>query len=124
MPWPENPKNLPRTTCPACKIRLIAINYVKKGKVHYRSVCDHCARIGKKPKPDAPTWLISGYKKKDYCEKCGFRAKHSEQMDVYYINGNTSDANWFNLRSVCTNCQIDIKKSKLRWKPSDITPDF
>jgi hypothetical protein len=113
-----------RNLCPACRRTTVAVNYIKKGKTHYRSVCDRCARLGKKPKPLPPNWVLSGYKKKEQCERCGFRAKHGEQIEVFYINGNTDDPNWANLKSICRNCQVEIKNSRVRWKPSPLTPDF
>lgn len=113
-----------RMKCPACRLRPVAINYYKKGIAHYRSVCDCCARSGRKPKNIPPNWALSGYKKKTICERCGFKAKHQEQIEVYYINGNSNDTNWMNLKSICTNCQIEIKKSNMNWKPGNLIPDF
>ena len=114
-----------RPQCPICNKRSVAINYIKLGNAHYRSMCDCCARKkAELPLSRPPAWVLSGYKKKPQCERCGFRAKHEEQLNVFHINGNTQDASWTNLKTVCRNCQIDIQKSKMRWAPGRLQPDL
>jgi len=71
-----------------------------------------------------PGWLKSGYKKKEKCDKCGFRFKHTDQASVYHIDGNSNNNDWTNLKTICANCGIDVKHSKLPWVPSDLVPDF
>lgn len=84
-----------------------------------------CLRKGRKLKPASPGWYRAGYRKKDVCEKCGFKAKYpSEQLRVYVVDGNLKNLDWNNLRTVCLLCQVDIQNSKLPWKPSEIVPDF
>ena len=111
-----------RNLCPTCGSRPVAVNYVKNGITHYRKQCDSCLRKGKKLKPKAAAWVLSGYKKKAQCEKCGFTAKLAEQLQVFHIDGKLKNTAWANLRTICANCAIEINKSKLSWKPG-IIPD-
>lgn len=117
---------LVRKTCPCCNLKPVAINYKKCGRTYYRKKCDQCYR--KKRKPAPPAWLRSGYKKKDRCEKCNFRFKFAEQSHVYHLDGNTSNNDWFNLRTICANCAIEIEYSNLGWRPDSrpekLKPDF
>ncbi len=111
-----------RNLCPTCSNRPVAINYVKNGVPHYRKQCDACLRKGKKIKAKSPAWALSGYKKKANCEKCGFVAKHTDQLQVFHVDGKLKNTAWPNLRTICANCAIEVYKSKLPWRPG-ITPD-
>ncbi len=113
-----------RTMCPVCELRLIAIAYKKYGREYYRDRCDVCYRKKRVVKPRPPSWVRAGYKKKLHCEKCGFHAKHKEQLTVVHIDGDVKNADWFNLRTICLNCEADLKYSGLAWKPSTLRPDF
>jgi len=116
---------LERKLCPCCHVKPVAVNYIKYGKTYYRNKCDQCYRKKKKPLPAG--WLRTGYKKKDKCEKCGFRFKHTEQSAVYHLDGNSANNDWFNLKTICANCAIEIQYSSLGWKPDGrekLTPDF
>lgn len=42
--------------------------------------------------------------KKDSCEKCGFLAEHSCQLDVDHIDGNKKNNDPYNLQTLCANC--------------------
>ena len=42
--------------------------------------------------------------KKDYCERCGFVAEHSVQLDVDHIDGNHKNNEITNLQTLCSNC--------------------
>ena len=112
-----------RNLCPTCNSRPVAVNYIKEGTTHYRKQCDTCLRKGKKLKPKNAAWVLSGYKKKTQCEKCGFTAKHSEQLQVFHIDGKLKNTAWPNLRTICANCAVEIYKSRLPWKPG-IIPDM
>lgn len=109
-----------RSTCPKCHKHPVAINYYRKEKVHYRTMCTPC--LHKKKKFVAPGWFKSGYKKTKACDRCGFKFKLAEQGHVYYIDGNINNNNWVNLKTICLNCQVEVAKT--RWKPSTLTPDF
>lgn len=113
-----------RKLCPSCNQRLVAVNYVKEGITHYRKQCDTCNRSGKKIKPKPQGWMLSGYKKKPQCERCGFKFKLAEQSNVFYVDGNLKNTNWVNLKTVCLNCTQEVYKSKLPWKTNPLTPDF
>lgn len=113
-----------RPLCPTCSARPVAVNYIKEGTTHYRRQCDACLRKGKKIKPRPPLWTKSGYKKKPQCEKCGFVAKHPDQLHVFYLDGKLNNTNWSNLKTICANCAIEVGRSKLPWKAGPILPDF
>ena len=110
-----------RTTCPVCQKKPLAVNYIRNGKIYYRSRCDRCSRLGL---AKTPHWSRSGYKKKPHCEKCGFKSKYKEQLHVYHINGRRSDTHPNNLKTICLNCEMDIVRSKTGWVQGDLTPDF
>jgi hypothetical protein len=113
-----------RKVCPVCCQRPVAVNYKDKhGHTHYRSVCDVCARAGKKDKK-VPAWYKAGYRKTAQCEKCGFKFKYLEQSAVFYLDGNLKNNNHFNLKTVCLNCVQEVHRSKLPWRKSQLVPDF
>ena len=66
----------------------------------------------------------SGYNKKDYCEKCGFKADHTVQLDVYHQDGDRKNNNWKNLKTVCANCHRLLYATGKGWKQGDLIPDF
>lgn len=113
-----------RPMCPVCNARPVAINCKKNDITYYRKLCDSCLRKGKRLAPKRPAWALSGYKKKPHCEKCGFVAKHSEQLNVFHVDGNLKNNDWVNLKTICLNCSTEISKSKLRWKASLTPPEL
>lgn len=114
-----------RKLCPTCNSHPVAVNYHdKEGRIHYRKLCTSCIHKGRKAKLPAPAWFKSGYRKKEKCERCGFKAKHPEQLGVFYVDGNLRNNTATNLRTICLNCQIDVYKSKLPWQAADLVPDF
>jgi hypothetical protein len=68
-------------------------------------------------------WQISGYQKFKTCERCGFRARYSAQLLVYHMDGRLDNVDSKNLRTICLNCEIEIKKSDLIWRKGDLEPD-
>lgn len=112
-----------RPVCQACNQRPCAVNYHKDSVPHYRSRCENCLRKGKGLKPREPRWKSDGYKKKPACDRCGFRAKHASQLLVFHLDGNLSNSNQRNLRTICLNCTADLKRSKSIWQPGDLEPD-
>jgi hypothetical protein len=112
-----------RPICPKCNSRPVAINRYVGEQVYYRKHCDACLRIGKNLKPLPPAWARAGYKKKDKCEVCGFKAKTVKQLFVFHVDGNLKNTNWTNLKTICANCQIELI-NRVAWKPSPIVPDF
>ena len=117
--------NKPRPLCKLCGRMPAAVNYrTPTGIVHYRSRCANCIQKKRGLKPSQASWAAKGYKKKPHCEKCGFKAKYREQLFVYYIDGNLSNNDEINLRTVCANCQIAISREGLGWKQGDLVPDY
>lgn len=112
-----------RPICQACNQRPCAINYVRDGVKHYRSRCEACTKKNKKIKPPVPRWQLSGYKKKPACDRCGFKAKYREQLIVYHIDGDLNHCELRNLRTVCLNCVVDIRRNEITWLPGDLEPD-
>jgi hypothetical protein len=110
-----------RKLCKKCQSRPVAINYRKEGRVFYRSQCDHCARGLEKSKP---LWMLSGYKKRDQCDRCGFKSRHSEVFNVFYVDGDLTNNRITNLKTVCANCQRTLHQDGVRWRQGDLTPDF
>jgi len=112
-----------RPNCKKCRRKPAAINYKKDNRTYYRSMCESCARYNGSGK-GIPRWMKHGYEKKDFCEKCGFQSKHSEQFDVYHIDGNLENCRLGNLKTICANCQRIVQKEGNQWKQGDLVPDF
>lgn len=110
-----------RDLCNFCKKRPVAINYYKNGKTFYRSKCDHCS---KKRIKEKPLWSLTGYKKKNSCDRCNFSSKFEEQFNIFYVDGNPRNCKPNNLKTICANCQQILYKLKLPWKQGDLKPDF
>jgi hypothetical protein len=108
----------------SCRERPVGINCYIEERVYYRKLCDQCLRKGRRLKPQAPSWARSGYTKKEKCERCNFKFKLLGQSRVFYVDGNLNNNDWTNLRTVCLNCQEEVAKSKLSWRPSPLVPDF
>ena len=116
---------LKRDLCPICNANLVAVNYIKEDVTHYRNSCSACIRKGRRLKAVRPLWVTAGYKKKERCEVCNFKAKLPvKQLFVYHVDGNLKNCNSFNLKTVCANCRIELVTSNLPWKPSPLVPDF
>jgi hypothetical protein len=115
---------LKRNLCPICHNNPVAVNYIREGVRHYRNSCAACIRINRKLKKEAPAWIKAGYKKKINCEICNFKFKLASQSNVFYVDGNLKNNNWVNLKTVCLNCQQELYKSRVSWKPGPIVPDF
>ena len=113
-----------RKICPICEERPVAINSRKGNKVYYRKMCDSCSRKKKKLKPAAPMWYRMGYRKKERCDKCGFKAKTNNQMFVFHVDGNLSNVDSFNLKTICANCKAELYGSRIPWKPRPQIEDF
>ena len=110
---------------PLCKCgkKPVAINYYKEGVPYYRSLCENCAKHGGK-KRGPSKYELAGYLKKNSCDKCNFRSKHSEQFHVYYVDGDLNNVRTSNLKTVCANCSKILYKEGVTWKQGDLVPDF
>lgn len=119
------PSNLKqRPFCKICNERVCAVNYKKAGVTHYRSICDECGRKKSKEKPKTPNWVKSGYKKKEQCDSCGFKALLLSQTVVYHIDGNLKNISLNNLRTICLNCVEIVKRKQPTWKRGDLLVDY
>jgi hypothetical protein len=116
---------LNRDLCPVCRNNPVAVNYIRDGVRHYRNSCAACIRKSRKIKEPPPLWAKSGYKKKDRCEMCNFKAKlPAKQLFVFHVDGNLKNTNSFNLKTICANCRIELAGGNVPWKASPIVPDF
>ncbi len=116
---------LKRDLCPICRSNLVAVNYIdKQGQHHYRNSCASCIRKGRKIKEPPPLWAKQGYKKKERCEMCGFKARTPKQMFVYHVDGSLKNASPLNLKTICANCQIELAGTRLPWRAAPLVPDF
>ena len=55
--------------------------------------------------------------KKESCEECGFFAKHPAQLHVDHIDGQKSNNEEPNLRTLCANCHAYKTAMKADWIP-------
>lgn len=110
--------------CLSCGKQPCSINYIKDGTTHYRSMCMSCIRKGREKKPVRPAWAVVGYKKKNKCERCGFKAKTQKQLFVFYVDGNKKNHGITNLKTICANCSIEIEGLAGGWSPADLVPDL
>lgn len=110
-----------RPLCKLCKEKPCAINYHKNNKTYYRSKCDSCDR---KTKTRMPKWYQLGYRKKNFCEKCGYHSNYPEQFNVFHIDGNLNNCRPRNLKTICANCQRILYKENASWRQGDLTPDL
>jgi len=108
----------------ACGKNQCAINYIRKGKMYYRSMCDVCGRRRKKLKPRIPGWTKSGYKKKSTCDLCGFPSLYAQQITVFHVDGQLKNVALSNLRSICLNCVEVVKHREVTWKRGDLVVDY
>jgi hypothetical protein len=113
-----------RPICASCNQRPRAVAYYRSDAVQYRRLCEYCIRRGRKIKPPEPRWRSRGYKKKPTCDLCGFKAKYSAQLVVYYVDGDMNNTTTRNLKTVCQNCIVEISKNDLPWQQGDLEPDL
>jgi group I intron endonuclease len=120
----EKKKSVGRPICPTCNQRPRAISGYRNKKVVYRSQCGQCIAIANGKQPAKPRWELAGYKKKAVCDRCGFRSKYSAQLLVYHVDTNLNNCKAANLRTICLNCVVDIKKTDLPWRLGDLESDL
>ena len=113
-----------RPLCKECRQKPRAYGYKKGQKIYWRSRCDTCIRQQKKLNIGGPTrWFSSGYRKKNRCELCGFRATNTAQLDVYHVDGNRNNVSVYNLKTICANCQRLKSTQDLGWIIGDLEAD-
>lgn len=105
-----------------CEQRPRAVNYIRNGKTHYRSLCEICMKNGLYS--GIPRWKRAGYKMKRACEKCGFKSMHKQVFNVFHVDGDLNNCNHSNLKTVCANCQRVLHIEGITWRQGDLTPDL
>lgn len=115
---------LSRPICKACNKNPRAINYIKNGVKHYRSICDECGKKKTKTKSRQSNWEKAGYKKKNLCDICGFKSIYPSQMTVFHIDGELKNTNFNNLRTICLNCVEIVKRKEVTWRRGDLQVDY
>jgi hypothetical protein len=113
-----------RPICSACNQRFCAVNCYREDKVYYRSRCTTCISKNRKIKPARARWELAGYKKKSTCDLCGFRSRYAAQLLVYHVDGNLANSNLRNLKTICQNCTVAVKREDLIWRAGDLEPDL
>ena len=113
-----------RPMCKQCNKNPRAVNYIRDGVKHYRSICDECGRKKVKKKPQRANREKANYKKKPICDYCGFKSLYSSQMTVFHIDGNLRNVMFSNLRTLCLNCVEVIKRKEVNWKRGDLQIDY
>ncbi len=113
-----------RPFCKVCSKNFAAKNYKKNGVDHYRSKCHSCMNNKKSKKTRKYNWELSGYKKKPACDVCGFKSLYNSQTVVYHIDGDLTNVNLSNLRTVCLNCIEVVKRKEVNWRRGDLTVDY
>ena len=116
--------SITRPICEVCNKNVRAINYVRNGITHYRSICDECGRKKNKLTPRKANWTKSNYKKKPTCDICGFHSIMLSQLIVFHIDGDLKNIALTNLRSICLNCVEVVKKKEVTWKRGDLAVDY
>jgi hypothetical protein len=107
-----------------CGKNFCSVNYIRKGKTYYRSTCQDCRKTAPNRKPKFSNWQKSGYKKKSNCDLCGFRSVYASQITVYHIDGNLTNVDFTNLRSICLNCIEVVKRKEINWRRGDLQVDY
>ena len=118
-----NDKKQTRPLCQECHSKPAAYNYRRGDKLYYRKKCDSCIRKSNSSTISTPAWQRSGYTKRNSCEMCGFNAQHPYQLDVHYVDGNMSNNNTSNLKTVCANCNRLLHVKKQGWRQGDLIAD-
>lgn len=109
---------------PLCKCgqRPCAVNYKKNGRTYYRRLCEICMTNGLYS--GIPRWARSGYKKKQQCDKCGFKSPHKEVFSVFHVDGDLNNCRPLNLKTVCANCATVLGKDGIAWRQGDLVADY
>lgn len=112
-----------RPSCSKCNAVPCAVNYHRKGKIHYRKLCEGCWKKHKKESlPKHPRWFLAGYRMKPTCENCGYIPTLPEQLTVFYIDNNREHISVTNLVTLCLNCNVEIIITG--WNRGDLLEDL
>ena len=99
---PHTPKRSAslRGDCIRCGENLQAI----AGSGKYRAICESCRRGSGNSRERIERGSRYRLNKKKHCEECGFKAIHKCQLDVDHIDGDRTNNDPSNLRTLCANC--------------------
>jgi len=108
---------------PLCKCgqRPCAINYKKNNRTYFRKLCETCLANGLGY--GIPKWKKSGYKMKNFCEKCGFKSPFLEVFRVFHVDGDLDNCRPSNLKTICANCSLILSKEGITWRQGDLIAD-
>ena len=108
---------------PLCKCgqRPCAINYKKNNRTYFRKMCETCLANGLGH--GVPKWKRSGYKMKNFCEKCRFRSPFTEVFKVFHVDGDLNNCRPTNLKTICANCSSVLSKEGITWRQGDLVAD-
>lgn len=109
-----------RPLCKHCKVSLAKPNgNSKHGFKKWHKYCSTCAKAAYNNKFG---FLLN---KKNKCEKCGFVAEDTCQLDIIYKDSNNKNKTKSNMKTLCANCSRLYKKQLRQKKKSilDITVD-
>ena len=98
MPIPES-----RPFCTSCQNRPCRLKARTHSKVYFFKTCAKCKRDEKRLRGTYAKWHYLRHRK-DRCEECGFVAVHIAQLEIDHVDGNHSNNDVSNLRTLCANC--------------------
>ena len=87
-----------RPDCKVCGKPAMNNGYDRAGKRDWKTICIVCRDVMKRHKE------LNFYIKTHSCEKCGFIALNSCQLDIDHIDGNSKNNSVENLQTLCANC--------------------
>lgn len=113
--------------CEICGLVSIVVSKTAAGRKYW-----NCNHGGKKADPEKK-WNTKynlqvkflNKHKKEYCEKCGFKAVNSRQLDIHHKDHNHDNNDIANLETQCANCHrlehSDVQEKGYTKRISDLT---
>lgn len=87
--------------CKSCHTNLRQYKETRNGKRIYKPRCRTCLGKNGGAKDTRRPWLAH---RKDHCEECGFIPQHICQLDVDHLDGDKTNNDPSNYRTLCANC--------------------
>ena len=113
-----------RPLCNKCGKEPKAVNCYRNGRIYYRTLCETCLGMKKNLMKIKPRWIRAGYIKKSVCEKCGFKPRFQDQLFVFFIDNDRNNIHISNIKTVCSNCQIELSIDPQGWRQGDLRIDL